>query len=78
MGYPMTYNRVVNRNSLEGDYEHTCETEVQEAKMRIAGDLRRMETDQRDDTQLAWYAEQTGLTVEQVKSVLDLLLKVDD
>ncbi len=38
----------------------------------IAGDLRRLEADQRDPLHLAQYAEAGGVTPEQAKTMLDL------
>ena len=62
MGYPMTYGRVINRNYLQGEYEQGA----------TQGDLRRLETDQRDEYHLGLYALHVGITPEQVKQVLDL------
>lgn len=41
------------------------------AKAMIAGDLRRLEIDQRDDEHLKFYAATAGVTKEQAKAVLD-------
>lgn len=66
MSYPMNYQRVVNRNHLAGDYdsEYTL-------RSCVAGDLRRLETDQRDEKHLKKYAGYAGVTPEQAKLVLD-------
>jgi hypothetical protein len=77
MGYPMTYSRVVYRNGLLGDYVGGTNHPPDGYKDMIAGDLRRLEKDQRDEQHLAEYAKRTGLTPEQVKSVLDLLFDLD-
>ena len=69
MGYPMTYPRVVGRNNLDGDYENDGPSWPGEAA--VAGDLRRLESDQRDDTHLALYAKAAGVTPEQARLVLD-------
>lgn len=63
MGYPMTWPRVLDRNRLRGGYE------VGPA----AGDLRRLEDDQRDEYFLAKYADHAGITPEQALAVLDAL-----
>jgi len=66
MGYPMNYRRVVERNYLHGDYDPESSTGL------IAGDLRRLESDQRDSFHLDLYAKHAGITPEQAKKVLDL------
>ena len=65
MGYPMTYKRVVARNRLYGGYEDSA----------TAGDLRRLETDQRDDEHLRMYAALAGVTPEQVKVIFDVFFE---
>lgn len=76
MGYPMTYRRVIERNHLQGGYFKLKEGETLAGALPvipcIAGDLRRLEQDQRDEQHLAEYAEASGATVEQVKKILDL------
>ena len=70
----MTYTRLVKRWSLEGvdsDYPPCEETDKNWLRGNIARDLRRLECDQRDATQLKAYADHAGLTPEQVKCVLD-------
>lgn len=74
MGYPMTYARVVRRNSLDGGYGRDpgrTYTGVERVQATIAGDMRRMEANQRDDLHLCHYAIEAGITPEQVKIVLD-------
>lgn len=71
MSYPMSYMRLVKRNGLEGDYG-TERPRWGSTPNLIAGDLRRLEADQRDEYHLARYAERAGITPEQVKAVLDL------
>ncbi len=67
MGYPMNYQRVINRNQMaNGGYD------PQDLPLSlIKGDLRRLETDQRDELHLKCYAEACNVTVEQAQSVLD-------
>lgn len=65
MGGSMFYYRFILRNHLEGDYD------PENSKGLIAGDLRRLERDQRDDYNLGQYAKKAGITKEQVKIVLD-------
>jgi len=73
MGYPMTYWRVLWRNELTGDYQHTGNTYGREdGRGLIRGDLRRLEQDQRDKHHLREYASHAGITPEQAKAVLDL------
>lgn len=75
MGYPMTYGRVVSRSHLRGDYGEnpgaTCSRDM------IAGDLRRLEIDQRDEIQLRYYAAKVGITEDQVRAVLDIFFEGD-
>ena len=73
MGYPMTYSRVVSRNWLSGDYGDRRD-HLMIATGLVAGDLRRLEVDQRDEYHLNLYAEKVGITPAQVKQVLDLFL----
>lgn len=68
-GYPMTWRRFVNRNDLTGDYDSGS------AHARIAGDLRRLEADQRDPVHLAGYAKRAGITPEQAPMVLTALFE---
>lgn len=92
MGGSMSYDRLVNRrHDLAGDYcrengpEHTfcgspgmAPPEYRHAIYSlIAGDLRRLERDARDEARLTRFARQTGLTPEQVKAVLDVFFEVD-
>jgi len=88
MGYPMTYGRMISRNGLGGGYGHNPEIKPTQAYpdpqsqqpenkqySLIAGDLRRLEQDQRDDQHLKEYAKRTKLTEAQVLHVLDLLFE---
>lgn len=69
MGYPMDYSRFVSRNDLlRGGYSISGTNSPLDL---IRGDLRRMETDQRDKWHLASYAAVAGITSEQAKAVLD-------
>lgn len=65
MGYPMTYARVVRRNNLDGTYVYRPRGSA------VAGDMRRMESDQRDINHLRMYAIEASVTIEQAKAVLD-------
>lgn len=71
----MSYKRVITRNGLRGDYGQNDTISGHIDRNRdsrfIAGDLRRLERDQRDDLHLQFYSEQAGITKEQVKIVLD-------
>jgi hypothetical protein len=40
-------------------------------KNTVAGDMRRLEADQRDEEHLTFYAEASGITPDQAKKVLD-------
>ncbi len=73
MGYPMTYQRVIGRNGLHGGYDDP--PRPLPASSAIAGDLRRLEHDQRDPLHLDLYARKVGITPEQVKCVLDLFFE---
>lgn len=68
MGYPMTWPRLVSRNRLQGDYDGGDETR---SIGGIAGDMRRLEKDTRDDLHLRTYSELSGATLEQVSVILD-------
>ncbi len=65
MGYPMTYRRVINRNNLLEGYESTRPNRL------IAGDLRRLEADTRDEGHLNLYAQIAGTTPDIVKKIFD-------
>jgi hypothetical protein len=69
MGYPMTWFRLVNRNSLHGDYDGCADCSA--SRGCIAGDMRRLEADSRDDAHLRMYATLAGVTPEQAKVILD-------
>lgn len=73
MGYPMDWYRVLIRNKLEGDYDEAARNIPAPVDPRplIRGDLRRLETDQRDARHLAVYASRAGVTPAQVKQILD-------
>ena len=70
MGYPMTYPRVVHRNGIDGDYSKSGYDETQSVRTLIAGDMRRLELDQRDPRHLKRYAEYAGITDHQAWLVL--------
>lgn len=72
----MTWQRVLKRNHLEGDYVHKG-GHVMTPQEMLAGDLRRLEANQRDDWHLTLYAERIGITPEQVKAVLDAFFEAD-
>jgi hypothetical protein len=85
MGYCMSYRRALNRNGLFGTYraaggargsygEAPLDSEgaaLATNPANAAGDLRRVELDQRDDRHLAAYAAYAGITPEQARRVLD-------
>jgi NAD-dependent DNA ligase len=77
MGYPMTYDRVINRNWLQGGYPHDARVvdRAENIRAAIAGDLRRLEADQRDERHLKMYARGAGVTEAQAKKVLDMLFE---
>jgi hypothetical protein len=66
MGYPMTWVRIIGRNHLHGDY-----TDADDGRRLIAGDMRRLERDSRDDAHIRGYAKAAGCTKKQAKAVLD-------
>jgi hypothetical protein len=79
MGYPMTYWRVLWRNGLTGEYQHSTDVWGREdGRGPIRGDLRRLEQDQRDGHHLEKYAKRAGITPGQAKAVLDLLFDGED
>src|SRR5687768_17107454 len=73
MGYPMTWKRLVNRNHLQDSYDGqpTYDDPLHDARRRIAGDMRRIEADMRDNQFLCMFALHAGITEDQVKLVLD-------
>lgn len=77
MGYPMTYRRVVARNQLHGDYMTDRKESYEVAANFVAGDLRRLEVDQRDEHHLVEYASRAGVTPEQARAVLDAFFEGD-
>ena len=54
-------------------FHHTCQCGTTRNHLigLISGDLRRLESDQRDEAHLSAYARIAGITPEQVKAVLD-------
>jgi hypothetical protein len=82
MGYPMTWNRVLQRNSLCGNYTHvrTSDGAIMESGLApsligalrlLSGDLRRLERDATDPG--SWrteIAKRAGVTEEVVVQVL--------
>ena len=81
----MTYQRILGRNGLYGDYQRPPEyhsaTSQRQNEMRqkvlAAGDLRRLERDQRDENHLEKYALLAGIAIFQVKVVLDAFFEGD-
>lgn len=77
MGYPMTYPRVVMRNGLDGDYANsgvvTGNDGRDAARRMLAGDLRRLELDARDDYHVARFAKLSGVSKPKVRLILDAL-----
>ena len=71
MGYPMTYSRLISRNRLGGDYVCCDEKGNANVKGLIAGDMRRLENDQRDLFHLEYYSKLTGISKPKIKKVLD-------
>ena len=70
MGGCMSYQRMLHRNYLLGDYGIT-------EHGNIAGDLRRMERDQRDERHVTRYATMVGITEVQVRRLMELLFDAD-
>jgi len=70
MGYPMTYPRVVMRNGLQGDYSDSGPG-PQFSRTLLAGDMRRLEEDQRDARHIARYAEYAGVSKPKAAKVLE-------
>lgn len=71
MGYPMTYDRVVKRNGLTGNYSKTSYDKGKEWKRNIAGDLRRLEKDMQDEAHIKRFAKYAGCTKKEAAAVLD-------
>jgi hypothetical protein len=69
MGYPMTYPRVVLRNGLTGNYAESY-GEQRTLRTLIAGDMRRLEHDMRDQRHLRAFAEKAGISDHQAWLVL--------
>lgn len=65
MGYPMSYRRMVHRNSLVGGYDGSGGQLNQ-----IGGDLRRLEQDQLDAKHISDYATLAGISEQQAETVL--------
>lgn len=78
MGYPMTFQRVVNRNGLkDGSYEYPPSMWFGDAEglrkraMLLAGDLRRLENDALDEQAICGHiADRTGIDRDTVAAVL--------
>ena len=75
MGYPMTYDRLIARNNLTGDYDGGQDGQPQFGGIR--GDLRRLEHDSRDAAHLEAYAALVNITPNQAKRLLDAFFKGD-
>lgn len=72
MGYPMTWKRLVARNTLEGDYDPALNP-----KAVISGDMRRLEADSVDGNYIAGeIARRTDLEVATVVEVLTTWFEV--
>ena len=67
MGYPMSYDRLLHRNSLLGDYQPRNDN-----LSCIRGDLRRLEHDQQDDRHVAAYAKLAGVSKPKARRLLAL------
>ena len=67
MGGSMSYTRFLARNSLRGEYKDSM----------VAGDLRRLERDQRDKEHLLFYGKAVGISKLKVKLLLDLFFEHD-
>jgi len=72
MSYPMTYQRVIKRNHLRDEFTDPRWGNATD-RQNISYDLQRLEVDQRDDEHLRKYAALAGVSVEQVKIILDAL-----
>ena len=70
MGYPMSYDRVIHRNSLLGDYRGDGTQHGM-----VAGDLRRLEKDQQDERHVAAYAKLSGVSKPRVRRLLALFFE---
>lgn len=102
MGYPMTYQRLIDRNGLQGGYDGFGDpvsdgvgapqwSQMDHERFQgwprvphrqphhspIAGDMRRVEADQRDAKHLDEYARLAGITPEQVSAVLTAFFEGD-
>jgi len=71
----MSWQRMIHRNQLTGGYRDFWPVHPRLAL--IAGDLRRIESDQRDARHLARFAAVAGITPEQARAVLDVLFDAD-
>ncbi len=69
MGYLMDYQRVIDRNYLNGDYDDDRDSSGKGSILK--GDLRRLELDTRDEKHLVRYAELTGISEEKVLQLFD-------
>lgn len=87
MGYPMTYDRVLNRNHLLGNYTHSWdanrvmidawfEKQTNDCIKMMSGDLRRLENDAVDG---GWYtqqiAQESNTDIDTVQRVLRAFFK---
>ena len=71
MGYPMTYDRVINRNRLHGNYAWDRDNPPERAELEmLIGDLRRLEQDSQDDQHLRLYSAYAGCSYAQAKALL--------
>lgn len=72
MGYPMSYDRFINRNGLTGDYGSKGYEERDRNSNMLSGDLRRLESDNLDEWHLNCYAEACGVSVDQARAILEM------
>ena len=69
MGYPMTYDRFIHRNLLQGSYgDKLIENTSRDI---IAGDLRRLEKDTLDQNHVPMYAAFTEISEDQVRKIFE-------
>lgn len=67
----MTYQRFINRNRLTSRED----IDLPNSPVVLRSDLRRLETDQRDERHLQAYALEAGITEAQAKIVLDVFFE---
>lgn len=76
MGYPMTYQRVLNRNRLkDGDYQESPPIHINGMTKgqieNLLGDLRRLEQDTQDENALVKHIQfRTNIDPEVIAAVL--------